>query len=97
MTKLVRLSHKEIEEILKDYNIGSYMSHKHIPWSFGNSVYRIQTSKGKFILKIHQDISPQKLKFVISLMEYTRKKQIPMAEIVKNRSRTLISKYRKKP
>jgi homoserine kinase type II len=91
MAKLVKLSKKDIRNLLNRYEIGKYLSHKHIPWALGNSVYYLNTSKGRFILKIHQDIKLKKLKFVLKTMEYARSREIPVAETIKNKYGKLIS------
>lgn len=57
----------------------------------GNSVYYLYTSKGRFILKIHQRIKADKLNFVLNTMEYARNKGTPVAKIIKNKSGKLVS------
>lgn len=90
MAKLVKLSKKDVKGILNDYNIGTYSSHKHIPWALGNSVYFLDTSKGKFILKIHQEIKLRKLNFVLDTMEFVRGKKIPVPETIKTKDGKLV-------
>jgi homoserine kinase type II len=95
MTEIVKLSKKDIDNILTKYTIGTYVSHKHIPWALGNSVYYLNTSNGKFILKIHQDIKLSRLKFVLNTMEFARSKGIPVPEIIQTKTGRLISKHNK--
>lgn len=75
MSKTINLSKKEVERILTNYNIGNYVSHKHIPWTLGNSVYYLNTSKGRFILKVHQGTKLSRLRFVLNTMEFARSKK----------------------
>ena len=70
MTEIIKLSSKDVNRILEDYDIGTYLDHKYITWAFSNSVYFLDTTKGRFILKVHQDIGSDKLNFVQNTMEY---------------------------
>ncbi len=96
MTEIIKLSSKDVNRILEDYDIGTYLDHKYITWAFSNSVYFLDTTKGRFILKVHQDIGSDKLNFVQNTMEYARNKGLPVAEIIKNNKGRLNYLYKGK-
>ena len=52
--RTTKLRISEIKEILSNYNIGKYFSHKRIPKALENTVYFLGTTKGKYVLKVFE-------------------------------------------
>jgi len=50
---LTKLSLKDFEDILTNYDIGKYKAHRFI-FTGGNTVHKLTTTKGNFILKIYE-------------------------------------------
>lgn len=91
---LTRFSKKDFDEILENYNIGRYKSHKHIPIALEHTVYLLKTDKGKFILKIYEEVDLKSLKQEIEAREFLRKKGLPIPEIMKTKSKKNLLKYK---
>jgi homoserine kinase type II len=93
MTEVIKLSKRAIVRLLDNYNIGRHISHKYVSWALSNSVYFLKTSNGRFVLKVHQDIGFDRLRFVQNIIEYSRGNGIPVAEVIRNNEDKQISLY----
>jgi len=95
MTILTKLEKDDVKEILSEYNLGSYVSHKPVD-ALGNTIYFVNTEKGKFVLKIFEKAEPEAVKFQIGLIEYLQNSKIPVQGIIRNRKKESIFKYKDK-
>lgn len=89
MATLVRLSKDDFNSILNNYDIGRYISHNIIPWSLGNTTYFLNTSKGKFVLKFHESLYDNNLKYFkysLKVMDFAKNKGLPVPETIKTKS-----------
>jgi len=77
----MKLTPKNFESILDNYNIGKYKNHKYI-FTGGNLVYRLITTKGKFILKVYLQGSNSHIKYQIKLMEFLKNKEVTTPKIM---------------
>jgi homoserine kinase type II len=93
---LTKLSKNDFKEILLKYKIGKYKSHVHIDWALTNSVYKITTTKGKFILKIFEDADPKFIRFQIKIIDFLEKNKVPVAKISKMKNGQEILIYKRK-
>ncbi len=60
MVILTKLTKKEFDDIINEFNLGGYVSHKHNTNALVNTVYELKTNKGKYVVKIF-DGSPEKV------------------------------------
>ncbi len=82
-----KLSKEDFQRILANYNIGNYISHKHIPEALETTCYKLRTSKGKFILKIFEGGTKTKsIKFQLKVMALLTKKKFDTPAIIKTRT-----------
>jgi homoserine kinase type II len=97
MVILTKLHNKDFEEILGNYKIGEYKSHKHLPWALGNTVYLLKTTKGKFILKIFENADRGFIEFQLKIMQLMEKEKLPSPQVMmaKGNLPLLILKKRK--
>lgn len=91
--KLTKLSKKQFEEILDKYSIGKYKKFKHMKWALGNTVYILETTKGKFVLKILEMANLNYLKYQIKLINFLRERKIPVQKIIKTNNNNFFLKY----
>ena len=70
--KLTNLTKKDFDKILENYDIGKYKSSKHIWWAFTNSIYRLNTTKGTFFIKIFEKTSLKSIKNQLKIIEYLK-------------------------
>ncbi len=81
------LKKKDFEKILEDYYIGKYKKSRHVKWALGNTVYIIDTTKGKFVLKIFEGSSIGFIKYQIKIMDFLANEKIPIPIIIKTRNK----------
>ena len=86
MAILTELKKEGFISILQQYDIGRYISHKHVPWALQNTVYFIRTTKGRFVLKIFEDSDPDFINFQIRIMKLMEREGIPVPGIIKSES-----------
>jgi len=77
----VNLTKGDFNDILKNYDIGEYIKHKYY-FTGDNTVYGVNTTKGKFILKIYGKASLKFVKYQIKLMEFLKKTKVATPKII---------------
>jgi len=85
---------RDFEEILKNYSLGKYKSSEHIWWAFGNTVFILKTSKGKYLLKKFHSSNNRKINFQVEVMELLNSKGLPVPKIHRTKKGKLILKYK---
>jgi len=93
--KLTNLSKKDFENILENYSIGKYKSHKYI-FTGGNTIYKITTTKGKFIVKIYETASTAFVKYQIRLMKFLKKTKVSTPKIIDTKNKQGLLVWNKK-
>jgi len=88
---------KEFGSILSNYSIGQYVLHKHVPQAFENTVYFLQTTKGKYVLKIFEQTKVNAVKNQSKIQEYLASKNNPVPNIIKAKNGKDILYYQGKP
>ena len=97
MCKPTILQKKEFDSILSNYSIGQYVSHKHFPKAFENTVYFLQTTKGKYVLKIFEQTKVKAVQNQTKIQEYLASKNNPVPKIIKDKQGKDIQYFEKKP
>ena len=72
------LKKRDFEEILSNYRIGKYVRSKHIKHAFGNTVYFIWTTRGRYVLKVFEEDRPGFIDFQMKVMNYLSRKNLPV-------------------
>jgi homoserine kinase type II len=96
MKKLNNLKKEDFNSILDNYNIGKHKSHKYILWALGNTVFTLKTTKGKYVLKIFGKNYPEFIKYQIKIMHFLKKRNIPVQEVIKTKTKKDIFKFKNK-
>jgi homoserine kinase type II len=96
MAILTKLDKKDFEEILSNYNVGKYKSHKHVDHALQNTVFILDTTKGRYVLKIFEKSEVNFVKFQIKIIEYLYKNKIPVARISKLKNNRNLLFYKNK-
>ena len=78
---LTKFNKKDFENILSNYNLGSYKSNKYI-FTGSNTIYEIKTLKGKFILKVHDKMNLNFIRDEFKIVEFLNKKNFPTSRII---------------
>ena len=92
-----KLNKLDFDAILSNYSIGQYVLNKHIPKAFENTVYFLQTTKGKYVLKIFEQTKISEVKNQTKIQEYLAKKNNPVPRIIKDKKGKDIQYFEKKP
>jgi homoserine kinase type II len=78
MAVYTRVTKQDLENLLKDYELGRLVSMKDIVEGVENSNYFITTATGKYILTLYEKrVKPEDLPFFIELMRHAALKGIP--------------------
>ncbi len=93
--KLTNLTKKDFEKILSNYEIGDYKSHKYI-FTGGNTVYKLITFKGNFLLKVYETASLGFVNYQIELMEFLKKTNVSTPPIMNTKNGRGLFIYHKK-
>jgi len=95
MTKITKLTKQDFDSILDNYNIGKYKKHKFI-FTGGNTVYKLKTTKGDFILKIYETASLDFVNYQIKLMEFLKKSKVTTPKIIDTKKKKGLLIWKKK-
>ncbi|MDD4353880.1 MAG: phosphotransferase [Candidatus Nanoarchaeia archaeon] len=90
------INSEEFIDILKNYDIGAFISCKYNPAAVENTVYLLKTSKGKYTFKIFESSSDFDIEYEVKFMEYLRKKGVPTQQVISDKKGKLFSKFKKK-
>lgn len=96
MVILTEYGRNDIENILSNYSIGKYNSHKHVPWALQNTLYFIRTTKGKYVLKIFENANKNFINYQLRITDYLSERRIPVAKAIKLRNGKELLDYNKK-
>ncbi|MBR9702376.1 phosphotransferase [Candidatus Pacearchaeota archaeon] len=83
--KLTNLKKKDFEDILGNYNIGKYKKSRHIKWALGNTVYIVDTTRGKYVIKIFERAKLDYIKYQIKIMNFLNLKKVPIPKLIKTK------------
>lgn len=92
ITKFVK---RDFENVLKNYSIGNYKSH-HYLFTGGNTVFKLITSQGKFILKIFENATLKFIKCQNKLSDFLDEEGIAIPKIIHTSSGEGILIYKRK-
>lgn len=76
MPILTSLTKKEFQKILDKYDLGEYKSHEHISFALSNTIYKVETSKNKVIIKLFEHEDRKVINLQIKIMEKLEKKKL---------------------
>ena len=94
MVVKTKFTKKDFDKVLTNYNIGKYKSHKHLDWVLGSQVYELVTTKGKYILKLLNDIKSMKKQ--LELIDYLYQNKILVVKNIKSINDKEVFKFQNK-
>ena len=71
----------DVEDILSSYSIGFYKSHVPLKYIGNNNIYIVETSRGKYILKIYKNYDLDYRRFVLSVQDFVSKNDCPTPRV----------------
>ncbi len=87
------LKKEDFLKILKNYTLGEYRQDQCINWVSENKIYILETTKGKYILKVLNKFNQKVIRNQLKLIDFLYLKKIPVVKIIKNRKRREITRY----
>ena len=96
MSVLAQLKKEDFVKILEKYSIGRYITHEHLEWILENQVYILRTNKGRYILKLLNNINLKSMKQQLELIDFLYKKGIPVVKNIKYNCGGEIFRYSRK-
>ena len=97
MSVYTNLSAKDVSELVSKYNIGVLKSFKGISDGITNTNYFLNTSKGRYIITIFEDITEIKVKKYLKLMNFFSENNLCCPEIMLTKTGDIISLVKSKP
>ena len=97
MSVYTNLSNKDVSLLLSKYNIGTLRSFQGISDGITNTNYFLNTSKGKYIITIFEDITEIKVKKYLKLMNFFSNNNMCCPEIMFTKSGNILTKVKSKP
>ena len=77
MAQYSTLSHDELDDIVRHYEIGTSIDLEELPGGYGNSNFKLTTTDDKFLLKICDEKNLEELHQQITLLEHLQKHAYP--------------------
>ena len=97
MSVYTNLSTKDVSLLLSKYNIGTLESFQGISDGITNTNYFLNTSKGKYIITVFEDITEIKVKKYLKLMNFFSNSNMCCPEIMFTKSGSILSTVKSKP
>ena len=97
MSVYTNLSTKDVSLLLSKYSIGTLKSFQGISDGITNTNYFLNTSKGKYIITIFEDITEIKVKKYLKLMNFFSNHNMCCPEIMFTKSGSILSTVKSKP
>ena len=91
------LKNKEFRDIISRYNIGSLKSSTGISDGITNTNYFLNTTKGKYVLTIFEDVKKSKVINYLKLMNFFSSEGLCAPEIMLTKSGDLLTTIKNKP
>ena len=88
MARYTTLSSKELAHIVAQYPIGTALKLEEIPGGFGNSNFKLTTTKGAFLLKICDEKDATELNMQISLLQHLHQHAYPTVYPILTKTQT---------
>ena len=77
LARYTTLSSSELAHIVAQYPIGTPLKLEEVPGGFGNSNFKLTTTKGAFLLKVCDEKEPTELQMQISLLQHLSEHAYP--------------------
>ena len=97
MSVYTNLSNKDVSSLLATYNIGTLKSFRGISDGITNTNYFLNTTRGKYIITIFEDITEAKVKKYLKLMNFFSSNSLCCPEIMLTKSKQILSIVKSKP
>ena len=97
MSVYTNLNNKDIANLLKKYDIGSLTSYKGISDGITNTNYFLNTTKGKYVITVFEDIKKSKVIKYLKLMNFFSEKGLCSPEIMITKSGDILTVIKSKP
>ena len=97
MSVYTNLDSKDVRSLLNKYNIGIMKTYKGIADGITNTNYFVNTTKGKYVITLFEDISQTKVKKYLKLMNYFSNKDLCSPEIMLTKDMDILTIIKSKP
>ena len=91
------LSDLELKPLLDRYDLGKLITKTGITAGITNTIYRIKTNYGQYILVLFEELTREQLPFYIRLTDFLASANLPCARTIADREQNTIQVVRGKP
>lgn len=85
MSVYTRVEPEQLEEFLKNYDLGSLEQQQGISDGIENTNYFVSTTKGKYVLTLFESLDAEELPFFLDLMAFLAEHEVPSAHPLADR------------
>ncbi|PIN88742.1 hypothetical protein COU61_03655 [Candidatus Pacearchaeota archaeon CG10_big_fil_rev_8_21_14_0_10_35_13] len=96
MVIITKVKKEEFGRILKNYGLGTYRNSEHVEEALENTVYKVRSSKGLWIIKIFEETADKDIRYQQRIEQYLQEKGLPTPRTLKNKQGRKINEYKKK-
>ena len=97
MSVYTNLESKDVKTLLKKYDIGILKSYKGISDGITNTNYFVNTTKGKYVVTLFEDISQSKAKKYLKLMNFFADNNLCSPKIMLTKNNEILTAIKSKP
>ncbi len=97
MAVFSKISHSELEDFLKNYNLGSLSGFEGIQAGIENTNYFVYTSSGNYVLTIFEKLSPKEAKFYLEFMLFLSNRKTLCPAPIMSKSNEITKTLKGKP
>ncbi len=97
MADFTNLSSKDLDDILKQYDIGDLARFSSMKGGQANSSYILETNQGQFILSVCDEKNSAEINTLTTVLEYLKSKGYPTSRIIQTGNKTGYITWSNKP
>jgi homoserine kinase type II len=97
MAVKTKISNKNLQKLVSEYNIGEFVKSKPFKTCYVQTNILINTKKGKYVLRYYENRSKKSVSFEAELLLYLKKHNYPCAIPIKDKKGKVINLFKKKP
>jgi len=97
MSVYTTIEQDELEAFLLNYNIGTLVDYTGISDGIENTNYFVNTTQGKFVLTIFEELSAAELPYFLDLMAFLAEHEVPSAHPIEDNNGDFLRTLKNKP
>ena len=97
MSVHTKITQAEVAQFLQQYSLGDFIGFTGIAEGITNTIYRLETSSGFYLLTLFETLAEHELPFFINFMQYLQTENYPLPAIIAMESGAVLGNVAGKP